>query len=85
MGPMARADLVENLKNQIQQGVEDGARLLYQGDVPITEGNFFGPTVVEAEPKNILASEETFGPLFTLIRASSNEEVIKLANATKVS
>jgi len=37
---------------------------------------------VEVNEENCLAQEETFGPLFTLMKADSNDEIIKLANAT---
>lgn len=38
--------------------------------------------MVEVEPLNLLAKEETFGPLFALIKAENNDEILKIANKT---
>ncbi|CAD8102302.1 unnamed protein product [Paramecium sonneborni] len=82
LGPMAREDLIINILNQINRGVDEGAKVLYGGKRLKENENYIIPTVVEVEEGNVLAKEETFGPLFTLIKANSNDEILNIANNT---
>jgi RHH-type proline utilization regulon transcriptional repressor/proline dehydrogenase/delta 1-pyrroline-5-carboxylate dehydrogenase len=51
-------------------------------DVP-DDGYFIGPTIVlDVAPDSRLATEEIFGPVLTVMRSSSFEEAITLANDT---
>ena len=50
IGPLARQDLLENLKSQVNKAIEHGARITY-GDVKQlsekdSEGNFFNPIFI---------------------------------------
>ena len=80
LGPLARLDLIEKLGGQINKGVKEGGIIAFEKDVK--EPNFFGPVVIEVKSDNILCKEETFGPLFPLIKVQSEEEAIKVANDT---
>jgi len=87
MGPLARPDLLENIDRQVKQSVAQGAKLLYGGKRPedpnLQAGNFYIPTVVEVEEGNLLLKEETFGPVFALVKAKGDEELLRLANDTE--
>ncbi|MDO8210223.1 NAD-dependent succinate-semialdehyde dehydrogenase [Conexibacter sp. CPCC 206217] len=82
LGPMARADLRDELAAQVRAGVRDGGALLTGGDPPQRAGAWFTPTVVAVEPGNALAREETFGPAAALLRVPDAEAAIELANAS---
>ena len=83
LGPLARLDLVENLKKQIERGVSNGAIICYQKNVDgYKDASFFGPMIVEVKKENVLCKEETFGPLFPLIKVKNEEEALKVANDT---
>lgn len=86
MGPMARQDLLENIQKQIEKGVSSGAELLFGGkrleEEIFKKGYFMEPTVLEVEETNPLLKEETFGPVFALIKAKDENDCIRIANNT---
>lgn len=80
MGPMARPDLAEDLARQLQQTLEQGAKLLTGGTY---EGCNFAPTLLTGvQPGMTAFREETFGPLAVVITAQDEEQAIQLANQT---
>jgi len=87
LGPLARADLVENISKQVQEGLSQGATLLYGGEKPegeeYTNGNFYMPTICEVSEDNILFREETFGPVFALIKVEKDADIVRIANNTE--
>jgi succinate-semialdehyde dehydrogenase/glutarate-semialdehyde dehydrogenase len=87
MGPLARQDLVDNIDRQVQEAVQQGAKLLYGGkrpqDADLKNGLFYEPTLIEVDKDNLLAKEETFGPVFALIRVNGEQEAIEVANDTE--
>ncbi|HLL72978.1 MAG TPA: NAD-dependent succinate-semialdehyde dehydrogenase [Pyrinomonadaceae bacterium] len=83
IGPLATADIVEELYGQVQKSVEMGARVLTGGDRLLRAGNYYAPTVLADIPKNSPAyTEEFFGPVALMFRARSIDEAIDLANDT---
>jgi acyl-CoA reductase-like NAD-dependent aldehyde dehydrogenase len=80
LGPMAREDLRDELVGQVRAGVRAGGRLLTGGEPPARPGAWFSPTVVEVDPGNPLAREETFGPAAAILRAPDADAAIELAN-----
>lgn len=83
IGPMARYDLREQLHNQVTRSVLQGARLLCGGEIPARKGFFYPPTLLSGVRKGMEAySEETFGPVVTLIEAGDDQEAIRIANDT---
>jgi len=78
MGPMARPDLAEGLAKQLQQTIQQGAKLLTGGQY---EGCNFAPTLLTNVQANMTAfEEETFGPLAVIITAKDEHQAITLAN-----
>lgn len=83
IGPMARQDLRDQLHDQVQQSVTDGAKLLLGGKVPDMEGAFYPPTVLTEVCEGVLSyKEELFGPVASIITAKDEEDAIVKANDT---
>lgn len=78
IGPMARPDLAEGLKKQMDQTIAAGAHLDMGGAV---NGCNFTPALLSGvHPGMVAFSEETFGPLAVITPAATEEEAIALAN-----
>ena len=83
VGPMARFDLRLQLHRQVERSVLQGARLLCGGEIPATKGFFYPPTLLSGVRKGMeVYSEETFGPVATLIEACDDREAVLIANDT---
>jgi succinate-semialdehyde dehydrogenase/glutarate-semialdehyde dehydrogenase len=81
MGPMARADLRDDLHGQVRRSVDAGARCLLGGGIPAGPGAFYPPTLLTGVRKGMAAcDEEVFGPVACLIRARDEEDAIRIAN-----
>ena len=82
IGPLINAAAVSKVARHIDDALSQGARLLC-GGLPEGDGQFVRPTVLaEAHPRMLLANEETFGPVAPLMRFSTEEEALAMANAT---
>jgi succinate-semialdehyde dehydrogenase / glutarate-semialdehyde dehydrogenase len=83
VGPLARADLVDELDRQVRESVERGARVLTGGRRVGDRGCFYAPTVLgDVRPGMPAYDEETFGPVAALIRVPDEEQAIAVANDT---
>src|SRR6185312_7035421 len=78
INPPARDDLVS-----AANGVtSDGGRVVTGGQALDGPGLFFSPTVVDGqEPTAKLAQEEVFGPIVTVLKASSAEQAVEISNS----
>jgi succinate-semialdehyde dehydrogenase/glutarate-semialdehyde dehydrogenase len=85
MGPLINAKGVEKVKAHIDNAVENGAEVVLGGEpIEILGDNFFAPTVLTGVTPDMACSiEETFGPVASVIRFNSEDEVISMANNTK--
>jgi succinate-semialdehyde dehydrogenase/glutarate-semialdehyde dehydrogenase len=84
IGPMARANLRAELHEQVTRTVEAGGKVLLGGAVIDGEGYFYEPTIIDhVVPGQAAFDEETFGPVAAIVRVSSTEEAIALANRTE--
>jgi len=81
IGPMARADLAEELADQLQRSVKQGAHIVTGGNQNKTQ---FEPTIVTNVTVNMpLMQEETFGPVAPVFKADNAEHAMKVAAATQ--
>ena len=81
VGPLARADLVDDLERQVNDSVKKGAKVLTGGKRLDNGGYFFEPTVLAGvKPGMPVYNEETFGPVAAVIRVRDAEEALKVAN-----
>jgi acyl-CoA reductase-like NAD-dependent aldehyde dehydrogenase len=84
IGPMARADLRDDLRAQVRDTVAAGAKLLAGGEPVDGPGAYFAPTVVgDVTPGMRMAVEETFGPAAALMRARDAAHAVELANDSR--
>lgn len=83
VGPIARADLRDNLHRQIQESIAQGAKCLMGGTMPEGKG-FYYPVTLLSEVKNDMSAcrEETFGPVAVLSKVKDVQEAISIANDT---
>lgn len=83
-GPLISAAAVAKIEAHIADAVGRGARVLTGGQRHALGGTFFQPTVLaDVTPEMRLCREETFGPVAPLMRFHTEEEAIRLANATE--
>ena len=83
VGPLARADLIDDLERQVKESVKKGARVLTGGKRldKGPGGYFFEPTVLAGvRPGMPVYHEETFGPVAAVIRVRDAEEALRVAN-----
>jgi len=83
LGPMARNDLRDELHNQVEQTIAQGATLLLGGHKVDGAGNFYEPTVLaDVAPGMTAFEQETFGPVAAITVADDVEHAIELANSS---
>jgi succinate-semialdehyde dehydrogenase/glutarate-semialdehyde dehydrogenase len=84
LGPLARADLVDELERQVQESVRRGARILTGGKrLSDRPGFYFQPTVLaDVQPGMPAYDEELFGPVAALISARDADDAVRIANDT---
>lgn len=81
VGPLARADLRDELHAQVTRSIARGARLGCGGRPRPGPGCYYEPTVLlDAGPGTPAFDEETFGPLAAVVRARDEDEAVALAN-----
>ncbi len=84
VGPLARADLLEELESQVERSVRAGAALALGGRRLQRPGFYFPPTVLtRVEPGMPAFDEETFGPVAAVTRARDAERAVELANLSR--
>jgi aldehyde dehydrogenase (NAD+) len=85
MGPVAMRRQRERIEQLMARGREEGAILALGGGRPshLNHGFYIEPTVFgRVDNNSILAREEIFGPVLSVIPADSEEQAIEIANDT---
>ena len=86
IGPVVSKVQYDKIQNLIHKGIEEGAKLVAGGpDRPshLNKGYFVKPTVfADVDNEMIIAKEEIFGPVVSIIPFSTEEEAIKISNDT---
>jgi len=83
IGPLATSDVLKTLEEQVRKSVEAGALILTGGKRLEGAGNFYPPTVIANSPKHSPAySEELFGPVASVFKATNIDNAIMIANDT---
>jgi malonate-semialdehyde dehydrogenase (acetylating)/methylmalonate-semialdehyde dehydrogenase len=84
MGPVISPQSKQRIEGLIAKGVSDGAKAVVDGRGPkltgsYEHGNFLKPTVLDGVPaSSALGETEIFGPVLSLIHASTIDEAIEL-------
>lgn len=81
IGPMARYDLRDELDLQVQETVQQGARLVMGGHKIEGAGNYYAPTILaDVAPHMTAFRQEIFGPVAAITVAKDAEHALELAN-----
>ncbi len=81
LGPMARFDLRDELHQQVQATLAEGATLLLGGEKVAGAGNYYAPTVLgNVTPDMTAFRQEMFGPVAAITLASDADHALALAN-----
>lgn len=84
LGPMARADLRDQLHKQVTDSVTAGATFALHGGPAAGPGFFYEPTIIDhVRPGMRAYEEELFGPVAIVIRAKDDEDAIRIANDSR--
>lgn len=84
IGPMAREDLRDDLHEQVEKSVKNGARILCGGEKPSDAGWWYPATVLdEVKPGQPAYDDELFGPVAALIRAKDADDAMRIANDSR--
>ena len=83
IGPLATAQILEDLEEQVNKTVKLGAQVLTGGKRLAEPGYYYPPTVLTKIPEDSPAyREELFGPVASLFRTSDIVDAIRIANDT---
>lgn len=83
IGPIARADLRDNLHRQVTETVAAGAQCVLGGELPSGPGFFYPVTLLTGvHPGMTACAEETFGPVAAVLAVEDAEQALAIANDT---
>ena len=81
MGPLINPKAADRVQSLVDDAVAKGATLAGGGK---HENSYFEPTVLDNVPKDAdIATEETFGPVVTVMRVKNIDEAINRTNESK--
>jgi len=87
MGPLVSATQRETVEGYVARGLDEGATLLEGGSRPdgdgLADGFYLRPTILDGcTNEMVVACEEIFGPVVSVIEFETEDEAIRLANDT---
>lgn len=82
IGPLVSASQQQHVRELVRAGLTQGATLLATNDTIPDSGFFVPPMALSVQPDNVLAREEIFGPVLSVLTYQSVQEAITLANDT---
>jgi succinate-semialdehyde dehydrogenase/glutarate-semialdehyde dehydrogenase len=85
LGPLVHMEAVTRVDKLVQQARESGARIVTGGKRLDDElgGAFYAPTLIDGgDPSMDVSCHEIFGPVASVYRVESEEDIIRLANDT---
>lgn len=86
LGPLIRAASRDKVERMVQQGRDEGARLVCGGSRPahMQRGFFYNVTVFDDVRNDMsIAQEEIFGPVASVIGFDTDEEAVQIANDSR--
>lgn len=83
LGPLVTGEAQQRVLKFIESGKQEGATLLFGGDVPDLGGAYVNPALFTGVTNNMrIAREEIFGPVASVISFDGIDEAISIANDT---
>jgi aldehyde dehydrogenase (NAD+) len=87
IGPMVRPDQQQRVRDYIELGLTEGARLVTGGpQVPagLEHGNYVTPTLfADVDNAMRIAQEEIFGPVLVVIAYDDEDDAVRIANESE--
>ena len=82
MGPLCTIGQLENIRREVAHAQEQGATILAGGKQPDGMGGlFYEPTIIDCPRQDLrIVDTELFGPVLSVQRFKTEEEVLELAN-----
>ncbi|MEV7646700.1 aldehyde dehydrogenase family protein [Arthrobacter sp. NPDC089319] len=86
LGPLQNKNQFDIVANLVQAAKDSGARIVLGGNPEQGQPGYFYPTtlVADIDNDNPLVAEEQFGPALPIVKYSSVDEAIEMANALNV-
>ena len=86
-GPLVSMEHRSKVESYVEVAISEGAELVAGGQRPtepeFVAGSFFPPTIFDHCDRSMrIVAEETFGPILTVERFSTEEQAIELGNDT---
>ena len=88
IGPLINSGAVAKVREYVDIGRDDGARLVAGGARPqlpeLQVGHFYEPTIFDGvRPMDRLGQDEIFGPVLSVIRVADYDEAAMVVNTTR--
>jgi aldehyde dehydrogenase (NAD+) len=87
IGPMASEAHRQRVNGYIERGIADGATPVFGGPgkaAGLATGAYVRPTVfTNVDPNAVIAQEEIFGPVLTVIPYADEDQAVEIANSTR--
>jgi aldehyde dehydrogenase (NAD+) len=88
MGPIANVPQLERVERMVAAARDEGARVVTGGArrslEALPDGLFYDPTIVDGVDNDaVIAQDEVFGPVLTVLPFESEEEAVAIANDTR--
>ncbi len=83
IGPVAKQEILDSLKEQLRDAKEKGAEIIQMGQ-SFKKGLFFPPCVVYGPKQDMkVLNDEVFGPIAPIIIVKDEDEAVSVANDTR--
>lgn len=83
MGPLCTQGQMDHIQRQIAFAIEQGGQILTGGKPADLAGLYFEPTIIACpSPEMTILDTELFGPVLTVQRFKSEDQVVAMANDT---
>jgi acyl-CoA reductase-like NAD-dependent aldehyde dehydrogenase len=86
LGPLIRGAARDRVQRMVQQGQDEGAKLVLGGSAPahLDKGFFYNVTVFDDVRNDMhIAQDEVFGPVASVIGFDTDEEAVQIANDSR--
>lgn len=85
VGPLIESAAVDRVDDVVAEAADAGARVRTGGERGSGRGYFYRPTVLDRVPEDArVVREETFGPVAPVVTFSTEDDALRLANATQL-
>jgi succinate-semialdehyde dehydrogenase/glutarate-semialdehyde dehydrogenase len=84
LGPLSSREQFDTVKEQVDDSVAKGAKILCGGEAPNRIGAYYPATVLaDLTPGMPAYDDEIFGPVASIIRASDDADAMRIANESR--